>query len=83
MKILSCEGYQTWTDCGYEYDCGYGFDGFCDDCVCNGGDCDPRYLYDKQPRKLSKFIIHTKEVNEERLAREYEEEEEINGYWKI
>jgi hypothetical protein len=72
MRILLCQGYKEWTDCGYEFDCGYGFDGSCEDCVCNGGNCDPRYFYDKQPKKLSDFIIYTKEVNEEINKQEYE-----------
>ena len=58
-KILPCEGYQTWTDGGYEYDCHYEFDGSCEACVCAGGHCDPRYLENKQPSKLSKFILRT------------------------
>ena len=29
-----CEGYKTWTDCGWEYDCGYGFGEDCDNCIC-------------------------------------------------
>ncbi len=27
-----CLGYKYWTDCGYEYDCGYATDILCDDC---------------------------------------------------
>ena len=59
-RLLPCEGYRTWTDCGYEYDCGYGTDIECCDCVCTGGNYDPKYNYDKQPRKLSKFVLKTR-----------------------
>ena len=75
MKLLPCGGNKEWTSSGYEYDCEYGFDDSCEECVCCGGSCDPRYPSDKQPRKLSKFIIKTQEVNEERLRREWEEME--------
>jgi len=71
MKELPCGENKSWTDCGYEYDCDYGFDESCENCVCCGGDCDPRYPFNKQPKKLSKFIIHTQEVNEERLRKEF------------
>lgn len=36
-----CEGYSSWTDYGYEYDCGYGAQIAYEDCACVGGDYDP------------------------------------------
>lgn len=32
-----CEGYKSWTDWGYEYDCGYQADCLCEDCIFNHG----------------------------------------------
>ena len=55
MKTLPCEGYKSWGDCGYRSDIE------CGDCVCAGGDFDPRYDYNKQPKKLSKYVLYTKE----------------------
>lgn len=41
--MLECKGYQYWTDCGYEYDCGYPNATFsCEDCIINGGDFSPQ-----------------------------------------
>lgn len=39
-----CEGYKSWTDFGYEYDCGYSnTDIFCEDCIfAENGYMDPR-----------------------------------------
>ena len=37
-----CAGYQTWTDYGYEYDCGYGTTIDCDQCKYGGGKKDPQ-----------------------------------------
>lgn len=31
-KHPKCEGYQTWTDWGWEYDCGCNTDISCDEC---------------------------------------------------
>jgi len=33
-----CLGYETYTDCGTEYDCGYETDIACDDCVFTVGE---------------------------------------------
>jgi len=74
MRTLPCGGFKTYdyfSGC-YDYDCDYGFDSSCEECVCTGGKCDPRYPFDKQPKNLSKFIIHTQKVNEEINRREYE-----------
>ena len=60
-RTLPCGGFKTWTDYGYEYDCIYSGDCSCDDCVCTGGEYDPRYLEQAQPKKLSKFIIRTRD----------------------
>lgn len=33
-----CKGYKYWTDCGYEYDCGYGTTITCEECkYCDAG----------------------------------------------
>ncbi len=37
-----CKGYKYWTDCGYEYDCGYeGHILPCEECKYGGGRKDP------------------------------------------
>jgi hypothetical protein len=71
MKTLECAGYKTWTDCGYEYDCEYKTDVGCIDCVCTGGEFDPRYNMNKQPYKLSKFIIHTRDIARSNYANKH------------
>ncbi|NHZ85005.1 MAG: hypothetical protein GWP19_03890 [Planctomycetia bacterium] len=71
MKILNCESYKTWTDFGYEYGCDYESDVSCEDCVCSGGEFDPRYDCDRQPHKLSNFIIYTKRINKKRIIAKY------------
>ena len=71
MKILPCGGCKIPTEYGYEYDCEYGFDDSCDNCVCCGGSCDPRYPSEKQPYKLSKFIEYARQVSEKKLKEEF------------
>lgn len=36
-----CEGQKYWTDCGYEYDCGYNTELSCEDCKYGMGRKDP------------------------------------------
>lgn len=36
-----CKGYKTWTDCGYEYDCGYSTIISCEECIYAGGRKNP------------------------------------------
>ena len=70
MKLLPCLGnYDSYIG---DFDCGYNTEIPREDCVCCGGKYDPRYEENKQPRKLSKFIIHTMQVNEKRLKEEFE-----------
>ena len=40
--MIKCEGYKSWTDCGYEYDCRYEPEHSCEDCICCNGKYDPR-----------------------------------------
>jgi hypothetical protein len=67
MKILACLSEKTWTAYGFEYDCGYGKDVECGECVCSGGINDPRYNMDDQPVKMPKFIHDTMEYNQKRI----------------
>ena len=67
MKVLPCLGEFDYEG---DFDCGYGTCLSCGDCVCNGGPFDPRYDEDKQPYKLSKFIIHTMNINQDRIDKE-------------
>ena len=47
LNKLPCLSEETWTDCGYEYDCGYGAEIDCEECVCSEhGSLDPRRDYD-------------------------------------
>ena len=39
--MIKCGGYKTWTDCGYEYDCEYGAEFPCEDCILTGGIMSP------------------------------------------
>ena len=73
-RMLPCEGHKSWTDFGYEYDCGYGGEVTCEDCVCAGGEYDPRYPYSKQPKPLSKYVLYTRDVNIQRMKKECEKE---------
>lgn len=45
-----CKGYKTWTDCGYEYECGYNTIISCEECkYCNaGGRKDPEAKCNQQ-----------------------------------
>ena len=38
---IKCESYKSWTDYGYEYDCGHGSGICCEDCVLCGGHYSP------------------------------------------
>lgn len=40
-KHPKCAGYRTWTDCGYEYNCGYQTTLMCEDCKYGMGNKDP------------------------------------------
>lgn len=40
-KHPKCKSYRYWTDCGYEYDCGYPTDLACDDCKYGSGRKNP------------------------------------------
>ena len=73
MKILPCAGSKSWTECGYEYDCEYGGECGCSDCVCSGGQFDPRYPLDKQPKKVPKFIERTRKEAQDRIRMEFEQ----------
>jgi len=62
LTTLPCKGYTSENfDYGLEFDCAYPFDSSCEDCVCNGGNHDPRYTMTMQPKKPSKFILATKD----------------------
>jgi len=52
-EVPPCEGYSSWTACGYEYDCGYeNEDVECQDCIC----CtDTGYLDPRTGQKFKKF----------------------------
>jgi hypothetical protein len=34
MNLPNCTGYQSWTDCGYEFDCEAVHGQSCEDCLC-------------------------------------------------
>lgn len=40
-EVPPCESYKSWTDYGYEYDCGYDGELECENCICAGGKFDP------------------------------------------
>ena len=40
-KHPKCKGFKEWTDCGYEYDCGYATTLDCDQCKYGLGRKDP------------------------------------------
>jgi hypothetical protein len=40
-KHPKCKGFKYWTDCGYEFDCGYDSTVDCDECKYGGGRKDP------------------------------------------
>jgi hypothetical protein len=52
VKDSRCEAYRTWTDYGWEYDCGYNIDDFsCDDCIYCGGELDPEKVIEELEKK--------------------------------
>lgn len=53
-EVPPCAGYKSWTDCGYEYDCEYGGEVDCDDCICGVGSLDPRT--GNKFKKLRRYI---------------------------
>lgn len=48
-KESGCKGYKYWTDCGYEYDCGYNTTLSCEKCKYSGlGRKDPEAKINQQ-----------------------------------
>ena len=41
LKHPKCKGFKYWTDCGYEFDCGYNSEVDCNECKYGGGKKDP------------------------------------------
>lgn len=46
-----CKGFKTWTDSGYEYDCGYETKIECEDCKYGGGRKNPDAKINKTNNK--------------------------------
>ena len=53
-EVPPCESYSSWTDYGYEYDCGYQCEVECGNCICAGGNIDPRT--DKKFKKVRRYF---------------------------